>query len=47
MEWRGKWCNLLPGFVKNLRFIAEYTGDNVNVNFDWKLWKHLLIQSSL
>ena len=27
--------------------IAEYTGDDVNVGFDWKLWKHLLIQSSL
>ena len=34
-------------FSKNLRVIAEYTGDDVNVGFDWKLWKHLLIQSSL
>lgn len=36
-----------PSFRKDLRFIAEYTGDDVNVGFDWKLWKHLLIQSSL
>ena len=36
-----------PLFKKNLRVIAEYTGDDVNVGFDWKLWKHLLIQSSL
>ena len=36
-----------PSFQKNLRVIAEYTGDDVNVGFDWKLWKHLLIQSSL
>ncbi|EJW95640.1 protein containing DUF940, bacterial membrane lipoprotein putative [gut metagenome] len=36
-----------PAFDPNLRFIAEYTGDDVNVGFDWKLWKHLLLQSSL
>lgn len=36
-----------PAFQKNLRLITEYTGDDVNVGFDWKLWKHLLIQSSL
>ena len=36
-----------PSFQKNLRVIAEYTGDDVNVGFDWILWKHLLIQSSL
>lgn len=36
-----------PQFQKNLRLIAEYTGDDVNVGFDWKLWKHWLIQSSL
>lgn len=36
-----------PSFQQNLRLIAEYTGDDVNVGFDWKLWKHLLIQSSL
>lgn len=36
-----------PRIQKNLRFIAEYTGDDVNVGFDWKLWKFLLLQSSL
>lgn len=36
-----------PSFQKNFRLIAEYTGDDVNVGFDWKLWKHLLVQSSL
>lgn len=36
-----------PAFQRNLRFMAEYTGDDVNVGFDWKLWKHLLVQSSL
>lgn len=36
-----------PSFQKNLRVIAEYTGNDVNVGFDWKLWKHLLLQSSL
>lgn len=36
-----------PSFQKNLRVIAEYTSNDVNVGFDWKLWKHLLIQSSL
>ena len=36
-----------PSFQKNLRLIAEYTGNEVNVGFDWKLWRHLLIQSSL
>lgn len=36
-----------PRFQKNLRLIAEYTGDDVNVGFDWRLWKYLLLQSSL
>lgn len=36
-----------PSFQKNLRAIAEYTGDDINIGFDWLLWKHLLIQSSL
>lgn len=36
-----------PSFQKNLRLIAEYTGNDINIGFDWKLWKHLLIQSSL
>ena len=36
-----------PSFQQNLRVIAEYTGADFNVGFDWKLWKHVLIQASL
>lgn len=36
-----------PSFQQNLRLIVEYTGDDVNVGIDWKLWKHLLLQASL
>lgn len=52
-SYNSKWNGLVggityqPSFQKDLRLIAEYTGDDVNIGFDWKLWKHLLIQSSL
>lgn len=52
-NYNSKWNGLMggityqPSFQKSLRLIAEYTGDDVNIGFDWKLWKHLLIQSSL
>lgn len=36
-----------PAFQKNFRLIAEYTGNEVNVGFDWLLWKHFLVQGSL
>lgn len=36
-----------PVFQKELRLIAEYTGDDVNVGFDWKLWRHWLVQGAL
>ena len=36
-----------PAFQQNLRLIAEYTGNEVNVGLDWKLFKHLLVQTSL
>lgn len=36
-----------PSFQKNLRAIAEYTGDDINVGFDWLLWKHLFLQAVL
>jgi hypothetical protein len=36
-----------PFFAGNLRVIAEYTGNDVNVGFDWMLFKHILLQSSL
>lgn len=53
VEYNKKWNGVVggityrPGFARNLRFIVEYTGDDVNLGFDWKLWKHVLIQSSL
>ena len=34
-----------PSLQKNLRFITQYTGNDVNVVFDREPWKHL--QSSL
>ena len=48
-QWNGPVGGITfqPSFQTNLRLIAEYTGDDVNIGFDWKLWKHLLIQSSL
>lgn len=36
-----------PSFAKNLRAIAEYTGDEINIGADCLLWKHLLLQASL
>lgn len=52
-DYNSKWNGVVggityqPSFQKDLRLIAEYTGEDVNVGFDWELWKHLLIQSSL
>ena len=52
-DYNEKWNGVVggityqPSFQQNLRVIAEYTGDDFNVGFDWKLWKHILIQSSL
>lgn len=36
-----------PSFAKNLRVIAEYTGNEINMGTDCLLWKHLLLQASL
>lgn len=36
-----------PSFARNLRAIAEYTGDDINIGMDCLLWKHLLLQASL
>lgn len=36
-----------PSFAKELRVIAEYTGDEVNVGMDCLLWRHWLLQASL
>lgn len=48
-RWEGPVGGLTfrPRFQKNLRLIAEYTGSEVNAGFDWKLWKHWLVQASL
>lgn len=52
-DYNSRWNGIVggvtfqPRFQKNLRFIAEYTGNDVNVGFDWLLWKYLLVQSSL
>ncbi len=52
-HYNSKWNGLIggitfqPAFQTNLRLIAEYTGHDINVGFDWKLWKHFLVQSSL
>lgn len=40
LTWRPKW-------VPNLRAIAEYTGNEVNVGLDCLLWKHLFLQAVL
>lgn len=36
-----------PSFYKPLRFIAEWTGDDINIGADCLLWNHLLVQASL
>lgn len=33
-----------PSFAQNLRAIAEYTGNEINVGADCLLWKHLFLQ---
>ncbi|MDO4163940.1 MAG: YjbH domain-containing protein [Bacteroides sp.] len=40
LTWRPKW-------VPDLRIIAEYTGNEVNVGMDCLLWKHLFLQATL
>ena len=34
----------LPKWVTNLRAIAEYTGNEINIGADCLLWKHLFLQ---
>ncbi|MDH6342479.1 hypothetical protein M2134_001354 [Parabacteroides sp. PM6-13] len=47
-KWEGFTGGLTfrPAFAPNLRVIAEYTGHEVNVGFDYLLWKHFLLQIS-
>lgn len=52
-DFNGKWNGVVggityrPAFQPSLRVMVEYTGEDVNVGMDWKLWRHLLLQSSL
>lgn len=52
-DYNKKWNGLVggityrPSFARNLRAIAEYTGNEVNVGADCLLWRHLLLQAVL
>lgn len=49
-EYNSKWNGVVggitysPSFARNLRAIAEYTGNEVNIGADCLLWKHLFLQ---
>lgn len=49
-DYNSKWNGIVggitynPSFAKNLRVMAEYTGNEINVGADCLLWKHLLLQ---
>lgn len=48
MEWCSWWgITYRPSFARNLRVIAEYTENEINVGADCLLWRHLLLQISL
>lgn len=36
-----------PCFARNLRVIVEYTGEDINIGADCRLWNHLLVQVSM
>lgn len=52
-DYNSKWNGLVggvtfhPAFHNNLRFIAEWTGNEVNIGADCLLWNHWLAQVSL
>jgi hypothetical protein len=48
-KWNGVTAGVTyrPAFARDLRAVAEYTGQEVNVGADWLLWKHLLVQGIL
>lgn len=52
-DYNRKWNGIVggitwqPSFAPDLRAIAEYTGDGVNVGADCLLWKHLFLQAVL
>lgn len=49
-EYNSKWNGVVggityrPSFANNLRVIAEYTGNEINIGADCLLWKHLFLQ---
>lgn len=52
-KYNSKWNGVVggityrPSFAKNLRAIAEYTGNEINIGADCLLWKHLFLQAVL
>lgn len=48
-EWNGVvgGVTFQPAFYPDLRFIAEYTGNDIHVGIDCLLWKYLFLQGSL
>lgn len=48
-KWRGVAGGVTyrPAFFRKLRLMAEYTGDDVNVGADCRLWRYLFLQASL
>lgn len=52
-DYNGKWNGFVggityqPPFAQNIRAIAEYTGNEVNVGIDCLLWKHIFLQATL
>lgn len=52
-EYNSKWNGVVggityrPSFARNLRAVAEYTGNEINIGADCLLWKHLFLQAVL
>lgn len=48
-EWNGVAGGITfqPAFYPELRFIAEYTGNDINVGVDCLLWRYVFLQGSL
>lgn len=52
-DYNAKWDGVVggltfrPSFAPNLRVIAEYSGNEINVGADCMLWRHLFLQAML
>lgn len=48
-RWQGVICGLTwcPKWIPDLRAIAEWTGNEVNLGIDCVLWKHLVLQAAM